>query len=296
MYYNNLPNLFVVGAAKCGTSTLHEYLSEHSNIQMSNIKEPHFMLRDYIKEHNFYGPGDAEIISEYLTEIKDYKELFDSASLYKGESSPGYFSLPGISIKNINQISPESKIIISIRNPIHRTYSAYMHKVREGEEEMSFKHIIKNRIDIKREDNGWAWGWYYITDSFYYDKIRMFIENFEHVKIIFFEDLIEKPQQVLENIFEFLKLEKEDVYRDSVQKNKTGIPKNRLIYDLARKSGSYITKIVGDDFKEKIKNKLIYKPRIDEESKEYLADMFNKDILKVSDLLNYDLKAFWFNK
>ena len=54
-----LPNLLIVGAAKCGTSSLHKYLDQHPEIFMSKVKEPRF-ISSQVTPFPLNGPGERE--------------------------------------------------------------------------------------------------------------------------------------------------------------------------------------------------------------------------------------------
>lgn len=61
------PNFFIVGAPKCGTTALSKYLSEHPNIFISEVKEPHYFAEDLPKYR-------------YVTKESDYLSMFDGAN------------------------------------------------------------------------------------------------------------------------------------------------------------------------------------------------------------------------
>ena len=92
-----LPNFLIVGAAKCGTSSLHNYLNQHPDIFMTEHKEPHFLINSDI---------GVKRVHKAVIELNDYKEMFmtDDSYKYKGESSVMYLAFPEICIKNINHI------------------------------------------------------------------------------------------------------------------------------------------------------------------------------------------------
>ena len=89
-----LPNLLIVGAAKSGTTSLHNYLNQHSDIFMCSPKEPHFLINKEIGKQR---------IHKGITGFKDYESLFNEKVhfKYRGESSVMYLSFPEIAIKNI---------------------------------------------------------------------------------------------------------------------------------------------------------------------------------------------------
>ena len=287
------PNLIVVGAAKAGTSSLHAILSKHPNIHMSAIKEPHYMLYDYFTDRRFNGPGDNEIIQNYINDENAYRDLFIKQTKINGETSPGYFSLPDYSIKNIKKHCNSPKIIICLRNPIERTYSAYMHKRRNRLEKNEFIDILKNNLEQKRIKENWAWGWYYLSDSMYYNKVLQFKASFDNVSIIFFEDLISDTENTLNNIYNFLGVKKLPKFENLEQTNKTGIIKQNSLYKFIQVIYPMFSFAINEKMKKKAKNFFIHKPKLDQESKTILRSYFNDDIKKLSHYLNKDLLDKW---
>ena len=92
----SLPNLLIVGAAKSGTTSLHEYLKQHPDIFMSNHKEPHFLINNDIGKSR---------VHRAVIDLQSYQNLFTEGKelKYRGESSVMYLLFPEISIGNIKK-------------------------------------------------------------------------------------------------------------------------------------------------------------------------------------------------
>jgi sulfotransferase family protein len=109
-----LPNLIVIGAAKCGTTSLHEYLDEHPDVAMSREKELNF----FVEEKN------------WPRGIAWYESQFDADVPVRGESSPTYTAYPeyhGVP-ERIRSVVPEAKLVYLVRDPIDRIVSHYLHR------------------------------------------------------------------------------------------------------------------------------------------------------------------------
>jgi hypothetical protein len=109
-----LPNLIVIGAAKCGTTSLHEYLGEHPQISMSREKELHFFV-----DRKNWSRGLAW-----------YESQFDADALVRGESSPGYSAFPlyrGVPERMAETI-PHARFVYLVRDPVERVVSHYSHR------------------------------------------------------------------------------------------------------------------------------------------------------------------------
>ena len=117
----NLPNLIIIGAPKCGTTSLFNYLGQHNDIYLSKIKEPHFLVNKKIGRKR---------LKSLITSLKDYHNLFDSEDIYKYklEASALYLFYADEFVKNAKKfLEKDVKIIVCLRNPVERSYSAYNH-------------------------------------------------------------------------------------------------------------------------------------------------------------------------
>lgn len=149
----HVPNFFIVGAAKSGTTSLYHYLKQHPEIYMSPVKEPKYFLASINKfPHN--GPGDIEVDKKIIRTWDEYLKLFSNASVEKciGEASCGYLYYCELVAPSIKRISPEAKIIIVLRNPVERAFSAYCYLFREGRETLSFEEALKIEEERKKKE------------------------------------------------------------------------------------------------------------------------------------------------
>lgn len=115
------PNLFLVGAPRCGTTALHKHLGAHPSVFMSPVKELHYFSHDL-----FLPPPQATIADE-----QEYLTMFGSAGdqPWLGEASPFYLysETAAAAIKAFN---PEARVVITLRNPADMMYSMYCLRVR----------------------------------------------------------------------------------------------------------------------------------------------------------------------
>ena len=113
------PNFFILGAPKCGTTSLATWLSEHPNIFISPVKEPHFFNTDGLRR---------------ITNVKEYEKLFSDASsehIAIGEASTHYLYSKE-AVPNILKYQPDAKFIVCIRNPIEMAPSLHAERVFTG--------------------------------------------------------------------------------------------------------------------------------------------------------------------
>ena len=197
----NLPNILIVGAAKSGTTSLHNYLNQHPDIFMCNPKEPHFLINNEI------GPGR---IPGGVLHKHEYENLFTKATSvrYRGESSVMYLTYPKVVIKNIKKyLSDDVKIIIMLRNPVERAYSGYQHVKRYNlKENLSFNDALdvsEERYSLDKEITPAS---RYLEIGNYYKQVKLFKESFDNIHVIIYDDYKLNINKELEKVFSFLSL------------------------------------------------------------------------------------------
>ena len=120
-----LPNIFIIGAPKCGTTALSCYLASHPNISMSVPKEPMYFLTDYPK---------LRLVQDERSYLKCFNPKKSADIRALGEASALYL-VSEEAIKNIIAFNPDSKIIVMIRNPISMALSLHAQNVFYGDED-----------------------------------------------------------------------------------------------------------------------------------------------------------------
>lgn len=191
-----LPNFFIPGAAKSGTTTLHELLNLHPDICMSIVKEPVYW------NHSEFSSFNDE-------KKKWYNDLFQNKdAIIKGESTPSYMLYPNF-IENITTYYDfEPKFIFILRNPIDRAYSHYWWMVGLGLEKNSLEDAFNKDFekDFKPYD-------YYPNHYYHFGTYGKWLTPFfntfkrENIKIITLENLIENQVKTLNECFVFLGLD-----------------------------------------------------------------------------------------
>ena len=162
------PNFFVAGAAKSGTSSLFHYLGAHPDVYKSPSKEPHFFCSQHFPER-FTGPGDEGFSRDTVRDEAAYRRLFSGADAFTaaGEASVYYLLYPDVA-ECIQAWNPQAKIILLLRNPVDRAFSAYMHLIRDGRETLSFERALVE--EPARKAAGYQPLWWYREVGMYMHK------------------------------------------------------------------------------------------------------------------------------
>jgi hypothetical protein len=188
-----LPTFFIIGAPKTGTTSLHSYLDNHPEIQMSANKEPRF----------FAGPENG--IPHFpgrVSDLGEYEALFDSSFDVRGEASTDYAIHPrrtGVP-ERIGGLVPDAKFIYVVRDPIARTISHYQMRVAVLGERRSLAEALADFTDVKSP---------YVWPSLYASQLELYLRHFprERMLVVDQADLLRDRSRTLQEIFHFLGVE-----------------------------------------------------------------------------------------
>lgn len=215
-----LPNLFIPGAGKSGTSSLHLYLAQHPDIYMCQEKEP-----------NFFGNDDT-----FQKGLEWYAALFEPGSnrKFRGESSTGYmvFSMAAV---RISRFIPDPHFIFVLRNPIDRVWSHYRWLWALRSETRPLREAVLADCDAVpdyRESVGGNYR-YYLGESSYGHHVGRFFDMFgpERILVLVAEELFLDPNRSLQRCASFLGIEPFAVSQ-ALRENATPPPRFRRAYAL----------------------------------------------------------------
>lgn len=176
-----LPNLIIIGARKCATTSLHYYLSLHPHIAMSREKELHF----FVAERN-WPKG-----------IGWYKSNFVGAAQIHGEASISYTMFPefrGVP-ERMYSVVPGAKLIYIVRDPIERIISDYIHEVAQ---EREHREIAEALVDMEASP--------YVCRSRYAMQLAQYLDFFppRSILILTSEELYGHRRETMKEVFRFL--------------------------------------------------------------------------------------------
>jgi len=302
------PNLFMVGAAKSGTTSLYKYLTQHSEIYFSPVKEPNYFSDDIdifkfspIYKKNTFLKADRYFRQQELHELplafvrkkEHYAKLFEKSNHYKirGEASTSYLYSKSAA-ENIYNYNPEAKIIVILRNPMERAFSHYLMAVRYGYTSLNFKEAVIK--DWNKENKGWGISELFIELGLYHDQLKRYFNIFpkEQILVLFFDDLKTEPQKLLDQCYHFLELE---AFRldDPKAYNTKESPKNiRLNYFLTRSGLKNTLKhFLSQATKDKLSQAFYSQSKLQlgKDDFDFLLDFYQDDIQKTAGLLNKNL-------
>jgi len=200
-----LPDFFIAGAPKAGTTALHAALARHPDLYLSPVKEPKFFLTDGPPPAQG-GPGDAKTYREHVWRQRDYEALFAPAppGTLKGESTPFYlYDLAAQ--QRINKLIPQARMVIVLRDPIERAHSNWTHLWSAGLDPID-DFVRACDAEDRRVAAGWADFWHYKRIGLYGGQLEHLYTVFPHDRVLLFRyrELVENPGGTLDRICAFL--------------------------------------------------------------------------------------------
>ncbi len=227
--FDRMPNLFIIGAAKAGTTALYDYLAQHPQVFLSRVKEPMFFSRE-----EFYAKG--------LDWYDDF--YFRGAESYpvRAEATPHYLYWSEKVAPRIKEVYGDRpvKFIVSFRDPVSRAHSWYWNMVREGREDLSFEEALRVeefRLEQNRNElyqlGSMVYG--YSAGSRYASLLQPYLELFpaESFFFVFQDDLKSRVDETCANIFGFLGIGS-SIQISSSNSNPAAMPRSRLLHKTLR--------------------------------------------------------------
>jgi hypothetical protein len=183
------PNFFLVGTTKGGTSTLTAWLRQHPDIALPKRKELHFYCE--------CPPGlrAAQTDAEYLKMMGSGKVV--------GEASPCYLYYP-VTSNRLREEFPDSKILVSLRDPVERFWSHYLMNEVYRTSGQSAERALDQNLSRGRSNA--------VEDlvgmGYYGEQIERYRSLFpgERVEIVYLEDIASHPEQVARKVLDFLEV------------------------------------------------------------------------------------------
>lgn len=281
------PNFFVVGAARCGTTSIYEYLKKHPQIFMPKLKEPDFFAE------SLRPVPRSEARKHCPSDLRRYRSLYEGAGKHDaiGDVSPSYLwdeDAP----RKIRAACPNARIIIMLRDPVERAYSHYLLKVQEGMERRPFLTALQE--DYSSSHKGWWASQLYVELGLYCDQVSRYLETFsnEQVAIFLFEDLKRNAEELLTRIARHIGVDPNLVEKPALEMVYNGykMPRSRVLHKAAKGLDPRLKEILFPPFLRSrlYRSNLLYnfkKPPLDDESRRFLQEIYKPEISKLENLL-----------
>jgi hypothetical protein len=198
-----LPHFLVIGAQKCGTTSLFNYLSSHPQIARPIKKEIHFFDAGNCEEDDVYVSGGE---AWYRTHFPRSCRLHERLTF---EASPSYLYVP-IAAQRIREALPDVKLIALLRDPVERAISHYRHNRGKGREPLGFLEAILQETGRLEGSGLRSRRMYSYRDrGLYAEQLRRF-QAYRHagrLLVVNSQDLFQRPLEVFQRVCRFLEIE-----------------------------------------------------------------------------------------
>ena len=307
-----LPNLFIVGAPKSGTTSLYEYLKGHPQVFMPEVKEPCYFAADLAldKSGGFLRYGADEDL---------YYRLFAAAgdAPVAGEGSTRYlYSHDAPSL--IRAAVPDARIVALLRNPVDMIHSLHGHKLAAGTEDIAaFEQALAAEDDRRAgrrlpplSNPKLAT---YRDRALFGQQLERWIDAFgrDQVRVIVFEDMVAEPARHFRELLEFLGVDPAYQPESFAAHNvahgaRSPLARRAMNSDPAQwLAWRLLPKVVGEVHAREmvrrfsqsgLRRRKAERSTVDPELRRRLQDEFRPDVARVSELLGRDMAAFWFER
>jgi hypothetical protein len=302
-------NLFLIGAAKSGTTALSSTLGQHPAIAPLPIKEPgHFSteLRTpaFSSQYNRLVQWDeAAYFKKALLEERhigfvesesNYQKLVDQAittnpnANYVLDASTSYLYSAKAPVE-LRHYAPEGKIVLILRNPVERAYSHYTMALKYGMEQESPLQAFKR--DAALHPAHWGQDECYLELGQYAKQLQRWLEYFplDQLHIIWYDDFTTNPQKSMDALMKYLDLPT-FVLQQSDQLNAGAVPKYATLNKWAMRTLGPLREKLPKSLVHWLKKKTqVAAPELDPETRSFLAEAFTEQIEQLAALTGKDL-------
>ena len=205
-YAVNSPNLFILGAGKCGTTSLYHLLERHPDIKVSVPKEPSFFCSHF------------QVVRNPI----DYFRLFESDRRYRVDASHVYFSNPETA-PLLRRLFPDAKFLIILRCPKARAHALYQHMRRALHEDghpLELAESFREALSLEATRFGSAafasscrhyfWNFLYMRSSFYDEQLARYFDLYprDRFLILSLAEFLRHAEHAVQSIAAFLGLDR----------------------------------------------------------------------------------------
>jgi len=291
-----LPNFFILGAARSGTTSLYHYLKQHPDVFMSPLKEPNFYYLEGVADQ-LKGNGTRGWLRTCVSTREEYLALFDGVTTETaiGEASVGYLGRE-VAPAAIHRDVPDAKLFATLRHPVERAYAAYMGMRLAGREPASsFREALD--LEQSRMERNWSFGGYR-KYGLYSNQLNRYYSLFdrEQIRIYLFDDFKADPTAVVMDILGALGVDTGFVPDTSVRHNRTGTIRNPLAHFIWTRSRPirvglrrHLSPALRDWAFPFFTKSGVDKPPIPDEIRAELMEFYRSDIEELQDLIDRDL-------
>lgn len=319
-----LPNFFVIGAPRSGTTSLYEYLNSHPEVYMSPVKEPDFFAEPALDLTRLSGPEPsasleevARATPELAAAVERYLTLFERAGTQarRGEASAIYLGHPSAA-RHMRALVPDAKLIVILRDPAERAFSHFVHAMRiyaehgrtsaPGAEGRSVDEEFSRAIDAAlangMPDPATTDPEVWVRSGYYCAHLTRWCSLFPREQLLVkrFEELDHNPTELMKDLSAFLGIDASFVVPTTEAFNASIVPRSQRLFSLFTTKNplmGYARRIAPTRLRAiamRTRNRYLgsSKPALDDELRTKLVEVYREDITSLQLLLGWDLSAW----
>jgi hypothetical protein len=284
-----LPNFFILGAGRCGTTSLALALNQHPDVFIPKIKEPSFFASSFqwVKDPTRY--------------VSHYEPAVGAVAV--GDASHIYLEDPE-SPRTLQAFFPDARFIVSFRDPADRALALYAHMVEHGyERHRTFERALAaedRRFHSARFRATCAqsfWNYLYVRSGLFGEQVARYLDRFDRDRFLFttLDELVQSPSETLRSIHEHLGVDPVDIDelpRDATSKGTRSVAlqqlERRVLRPLERRIGPR-----GKVLRTRVDrwNRGAEKPTMQPATRARLRERFEPDLERLRDLTGIDLRS-----
>lgn len=293
----NKVDFFIIGAQKSATTSLYNYLSEHPEIYMPEVKENHFFVEDRV-----YNQGVQHFHRFYQTYAAQKVVGGAFVHMLTSQEAP----------ERVYNYNKDAKLIVMLRNPVDRAYSAYHFAIKNGWESSKIKFFDAVKLQDERlkgnltEQTDLA----YVNSGMYAKHLSNWLKWFTKDKflILFDSDFIADSQGQMKKVFNFLGVDESVIVNTNNAYNRSGDVRLKTLHRFLRNKESRFRRNVGKVLPFGIKS--FYRrqilPTLDKynktekkytplsfEERQSLFAYFEEDLKSLSDIIGVNVYELW---
>ena len=297
------PSFFILGAPKCGTTAIAQYLSSHPAVYLSSPKEPHFFDANYQKGLPAY--------------LRTHYSRWNNEQI-AGEATPSYLSVPYVA-ERIHQDVPGAKLIVILRNPIERAFSSWWMFHIRGMEPLDFADAIAAEEKLLRtmhplDDPNAESLWKhhveslhagdtikiptYLYNGFYARHIQRYIGLFgtHNIKVVFSHQLRDSPDEIVRDLWEFLGVDTDAPLPEFESVNEAlGASAKPVLWIIKTLGLMRLRHLLPASIRSRLKKGLSWlggRREMDSKTSAHLGELFEPQICELESLLGEDLSVW----
>ena len=287
----NWPNFYIVGAAKCGTTSIWGYLGKHPDVFFPKVKEPSYFM-------SIAPPPELE--NEHCDGNFDfYQRLYQDSNGYKavGDASTGYLR-DANAARRIHEVCPHARIVILLRDPVERAHSAFLMEKRVSDYSVSFLEWVQNYRPRDKCEQVWGEDTN-IEQGMYYEQVKRYIDTFgrDQVGVYLFEELEKDSRRLTEEIARHIGVDPQLLNPEEFERvyNRARVPRFAKLYKaIGPKTRAFLRyRVLHHSVIERIgSSRLLFKfdkPLRNERAAKILQALYEPDLRRLEELLGRKL-------